>query len=254
MKPWMILTSVAVLLVAAGIWLVWPQSSEIEAPVEPEEEMATEEPEPPEPPPVVVPALKAPPKPSVPEPARDQTEVLRALEEAAKNRQAVKDWDRQLVLECRRLINDRKYEEAQQCLQLRLARNPEEPAAYLERGILHARMGKRIDAYWDYMKYLELAPDAHDAPRIRVIVEQYEEFASGQRVPQPSDYDYKGEGLRMAKRLYEEAYILKTSNSEEALRRLRLALNLLDDDEQTYRGKAERLIERIKSETEDVQK
>lgn len=37
MKPRMVLTTLTVLLVLAGIWLVWQQSPDVEAPSEPED-------------------------------------------------------------------------------------------------------------------------------------------------------------------------------------------------------------------------
>jgi regulator of sirC expression with transglutaminase-like and TPR domain len=171
-----VLVASALLLVALGIWLVWPQEQKIEIPAEAEEEEVAEEPEKP---PVAVPVHRAMPETAAPgtvepAPARDQTEMLRVMEEVADNRQALKDWDRKLLLECRKLINEKKFEEARQCLDLRLARNPDEPAIYLERGILHAHMGKLTEAYWDYTKFLELAPDSRDAPRIRAILEKME--------------------------------------------------------------------------------
>ena len=185
-KPLIALIAVALLLVAMGIWLVWPQEQEFEVSVQ-EAEAEAEEQETeaeallkePRPAPVAVPRRETAPADSEPTaaepaPAPDRAEMLRAMEEAADNRQALKDWDRKLLLECRKLINERKFEEAQQCLQLRLARNPDEPAIYLERGILHAHMRKYTEAYWDYMKFLELDPDSPDAPRIRAILDTME--------------------------------------------------------------------------------
>jgi tetratricopeptide (TPR) repeat protein len=178
MKSWIYIALPAVLLVALGIWLVWPQEQKIEVPPEAELEEVDVLVQP-EPPPVAAPARRTAVESSAPrtaEPPRapDRTEILRVMEEAADNRQALKDWDRQLLLKCRKLIRERKFEEAHQCIQLRQARNPEEPAIYLERGILHAHMGKLTEAYWDYTKFLELAPDSPDAPRIRAILDKME--------------------------------------------------------------------------------
>jgi len=185
-KPLIALIAVALLLVAMGIWLVWPQEQEIEgsaleAEAEQEEVAAEVEAvrEKSRPAPVAVPGHENAPSSAEPRvaetaPAPDRAEVLRTLEEAAESRQALKDWDRKLLLECRKLINERKFEEAHQCLQLRLARDPDEPAIYLERAILHAHLRKYTEAYWDYTKFLELAPDAPEAPRIRAILEKME--------------------------------------------------------------------------------
>ena len=181
MKPWMTLVALVLLMVATGIWMVCPQEQVTEGPAEIQEEK--EEPaEPksealpgnPRPTPVIDPKHETAPTIAEPASAPDRNEMLRAVEEAANNRQALKDWDRKLLLECRKLINEKKFEEAHQCLELRLARNPDEPAIYLERGILHAHMGKLTEAYWDYEKFLELAPDSRDAPRIRAILEKME--------------------------------------------------------------------------------
>jgi hypothetical protein len=247
MKSWMYITLPAVLLVLAGIWLVWTQSPDVEAPAEPEEEIAVEE----EAQPATAPARDVKPDLFEPEPALDQTEVLRALEEVAQNQQALEDWDQQLAQACKNLVKGKKYEAAQQCYHLRLARNPEDGQAFLERGILHARMGKRIESYWDYVKYLELKPDGTRAPQVRQIVEQYEAWASGTKVPERETIDYRQEIADLAKRLYEEAYVLKASNPETALKKLDQAkrlLRLVPKEYQAYMGKIERLIERIESE------
>ena len=232
----------AILLVALGIWLVWPQEQKIEAPAEVEEE-ALEEPEP-------APVREEIPKSPAPEPALKQKEVLRVLEEVAKNQQALEGWDKQLAEACKKLVRGKKYEAAQQCYRLRLARNPEDAGAYKERGILHARMGKRIESYWDYVKFLELDPNNVQAPQVRRIVEQYEEWASGTKAPERDGTDYREEIADLAKRLYEEAYVLKASSPETALKKLDQVLRLLEslpEEYQTYMGKAERLIKRIES-------
>jgi hypothetical protein len=247
MKSWVYITLPAVLLVLAGIWLVWTQSPDVEAPAEPEEEIAAEE----EAPPAAAPARDMKPDLFEPEPALDQTEVLRALEEVARNQQALEDWDQQLAQACKNLVKGKKYEAAQQCYHLRLARNPEDGQAFLERGILHARMGKRIESYWDYVKYLELEPDDIRAPQVRQIVELYEEWASGTKAPERETTDYRQEIVDLAKKLYEEAYVLKASSPETALKKLDQAtrlLRLVPKEYQAYMGKIERLIERIESE------
>lgn len=129
MRTWMVLTALTALLVLVGIWLVWSQSPDVETPTEPEEEIAAVE---------AVPApAKVPARPiskitSEPQSVLDQTEVLRVLEEVAKNQQALEDWDQQLAQACKSLIKSKKYEEAQQCYHLRLARNPDDADAYTE--------------------------------------------------------------------------------------------------------------------------
>lgn len=247
MKPWMILTALAALLVALGIWLVWPQEPEPEVQVKLDEEVFPEEPEPP---PVATPVRDAPAKPFIPEGSLDQEEVLRVLEEVAKNHKALEDWDKHLAETCKDLIRDKKYDEAQQCYHLRLARNPDDGKAYLERGILHARMGKRTESYWDYVKFLELTPDDVRAPQVRQIVAQYEEWASGMKAPEHEDSDHRQEIADLAKKLYEEAYIIKATSPETALKKLDQAtrlLNLVPEEYRAYMGKIERLIERIES-------
>jgi tetratricopeptide (TPR) repeat protein len=253
MRPWIYITIAAVLLVLAGIWLVWPQSPETAVPTEYEEEDTAAEVVPA---PAPAPASRRPDSKVSPPPekALDLTEVIRAREEVEKNQQALKDWDQKLAQACKNLVKSRKYEEAQQCYQLRLARNPEDAGAYMERGILHARMGKRTEAYWDYVKYLELDPDGPKAPQIRKIVEAYDQWASGGDAPARKDSDYREEIADVIKRLYEEAYIIKNSDPEAALRKLRLVLKVAERYAPTYQGKAERLIERIGSGLEDVQK
>jgi hypothetical protein len=246
MKPWMVFTGLAILLVAAGVWLLWPQA-EVETPTGAGEEVVPEEPEPP---PIAVPVREAIPQPSEPEPALDQAEVLRALEEVAKNQEALEDWDKQLAQACKLLFKNKQFEEAQYCFNLRLARNPDDGKAYLDRGILHARMGKHIEAYWDYVKHLELEPDGIRAPQVRKIVAQYEEWASGTKAPEREDSDYRQEIADLAKMLYEEAYVIKASSPETALKKLNQALRLLrlvPKEYQAYLGKIERLIERIES-------
>jgi len=247
MRAWMILTTIAVLLVAVGIWLVSSRSQEAEAPVEPGEGIAAEEKVPT---PETAPTRDLQPESPRPRTALDQTEVLRALEEVANNQQALEDWDQQLAQACKNLVKGKKYEAAQQCYHLRLARNPEDGQAYLERGILHARMAKRVESYWDYVKFLELEPDHSQAPQVRKIVGQYEEWASGMKNPIREETDYRQEIADLAKVLYEEAYVLKASNPEAALKKLdqiRRLLEHLPEEYQTYMGKAERLTERIES-------
>jgi hypothetical protein len=242
MKPWMILTTLAALLVAAGIWLVWPQP-EIETPAEAPEDVELEESQPP---PVAVPVREAIPKPPEPEPALDQKEVLRALEEVAKNQEALEDWDKQLAAACKNLVRDKKYEAAQYCFNLRLARNPEDGRAYLGRGILHARWGKRVESYWDYVKFLELEPNHIQAPQVRKIVQQYEEWASGDYKPS-SDTDYEDDVRSLAIYLYGAASYYKDNKPEEAKRKLRLILRLPAKYAQPYWDKAKQLLEQLES-------
>jgi hypothetical protein len=247
MKSWIYVSLPAVLLVMAGIWLVWPQGPDLESSAESEEEIAVEEAMPP---PAAAPAREVKPGPPQPNPALDQTEVLRALEEVAKNQQALEDWDQQLAQACKNLVRGKKYEAAQQCYHLRLARNPEDGQAYLERGILHARMGKRVESYWDYVKYLELKPDGVQAPQVRKIVEQYEEWAGGIKAPEREETDYRQEIADLAKRLYEEAYVIKAKSPEAALKKLNQAVRLLKvlpEEYQAYLGRVQRLVERIES-------
>ena len=247
MKPLMALIAVALFLVALGLWLVWPQKAAFESRAVSVEEEILEEPQPP---PVTAPASEVKPRSSEPEQVLDQREVLRVLEEVAKNEQALEDWDQRLALACKNLVKGKKYEAAQQCYQLRLARNPEDGQVYLERGILHARMAKRVESYWDYVKFLELEPDHSQAPQVRRIVGQYEEWASGVKNPKREETDYRQEIADLAKVLYEEAYVLKASNPEAALKKLdqiRRLLEHLPEEYQTYMGKAERLTKRIES-------
>jgi hypothetical protein len=256
-KSWIYVLLPAVLLVLAGIWLVWPQEAEVGVQTELTEEVVLEEPEPP---PDAVPAQDAKPKSAEKQPALDQEEVLRALEEVAKNQQALEDWDQQLAQACKNLVKGKKYQAAQQCYHLRLARNPDDGKAYLERGMLHARMGKRIESYWDYVKFLELEPNHIQAPQVRKLVEKYEEWAGGIKAPrregeelQEAD-DYRQEIADLAKRLYQEAYVIKASNPELALKKLNQATRLLKylpKEYHAYMGKIERLIERIESEQQE---
>ncbi len=255
MKNWMFLAALAVLLVLAGVWLVWSQSPDLDTPAESEEKTAAEEEVPT---PAMAPARDSIPEPPEPEQALDRSEVLRVLEEVAENQQALEDWDQQLANACKNLIRSRKYEAAQQCYHLRLARNPEDGQAYLERGILHARMGKRIESYWDYVKYLELEPDGMRAPQVRQIVQQYEEWASGLKAPEREGRHYRGttdyrqEIAELAKILYQEAYVIKDTDPQAALKKLDKVLRLLEslpEEHRTYLEKAERLIKRIESGT-----
>jgi tetratricopeptide (TPR) repeat protein len=252
-KPWMILIALVALLVAMGIWLVWTPGPDSEKPAEPEEKIAAEEEEPA---PVMAPVRDSIPEPPEPEQALDQREVLRVLEEVAKNERALEDWDQRLAQACKNLIRGKKYEAAQQCYHLRLARNPEDGKAYLERGILHARMGKRVESYWDYVKFLELEPDHIQAPQVRQIVSQYEEWASGMKAPEREGRHYRGttdyrqEIAELAKILYQEAYVIKDTNPQAALKKLDKVLRLLEslpEEYQTYLQKAERLKKRIES-------
>ena len=242
MKPWTILTALAVLLVATGIWLVWPQSPEPSALPEQDEGIDVLEAEKA---PIAAPTRDTKVDSPQPEPALDQTGVIRALEEVAKNREAMEDWDRQMAQACKNLVKDKKYEEAQQCYQLRLARNPQDALAYVERGSLNARMGRREEAYWDYQKYLELEPDGSRAPQIRKILEQYDDFAVDGKIPEVKRDDQRLEVVRMAKQLYQEAYAIQKSDPQEALRKLKIALKLLPEDEQVYRNRIDRLTKRI---------
>jgi hypothetical protein len=257
MKTWIFLAALAVLLVLAGFWLVWSQSPDIEVPAEPDEQVeqvggGTK------------PAAIAAPVPLArtgspgTEQALDRSEVLRVLEEVAENQQALKNWDQRLADACKNLVKSKKYEAARQCYHLRLARNPEDGQAYLERGILHARMGKRVESYWDYVKYLELEPDGVRAPQVRQIVEQYEEWAGGLKAPEREGRhhrgatDYRQEIAELAKILYQEAYVIKDTNPQAALEKLSLVLRLLEplpEEYRTYMEKAERLIKRIEAGT-----
>jgi tetratricopeptide (TPR) repeat protein len=232
----------AVFLVLAGLWLVWPQEPEAEAPLVLEDEAAPEESRPP---PAAAPVREAAPMPPVPRRAPDGTEVVAALEEVAKNREAAEEWDQQLSQACINLVREEKYEKAQQCYQLRLARDPNDAEAYIERGSLHARMGKREEAYWDYQKYLELAPNGSRAPQIKKILEQYDEFEMHGKVPEVKRDDQRLEVIGQAKRLYQEAYAMQKSDPEGARRKLESAMKLLPEDEQVYRKRIERLLIRI---------
>jgi tetratricopeptide (TPR) repeat protein len=249
----------AVLLVAAGIWMVWPQEPAVEAPVVPQEEAQPEEPHPR---PVAVPGRDAEPGSAKPERDRDrvppehreptmeptlqQTGVLRALEEVAKTREAADDWDRQLTQACRNLVGEEKFEEALECYHLRLARNPEDAEAYVERGTVRARMGKRADAYWDYQKYLELAPNGQRAPQIKRILDQYDDWAKDGKIPEVKRDDQRLEVIAMAKQLYQEAYTIQKSDPQEALRKLEIAMKLLPEDEQVYRARINRLMSKVR--------
>jgi hypothetical protein len=255
MKTWMFLAALAVLLVLAGVWLVWSQSPDLETPTGSEEKIATEGEEPT---PFTAAGRDSIPEPPKPEQALDRSEVLRVLEEVAENQQALQDWDQQLANACKSLVRGKKYQAAQQCYHLRLARNPEDGQAYLERGILHARMGKRVESYWDYVKYLELEPDGVRAPQVRQIVEQYEEWASGLKAPEHEGKhhrgttDYRQEIAELAKILYQEAYVIKDTNPGAALKKLDKVLRLLEslpEEYRTYMEKAQRLIKRIESGT-----
>jgi hypothetical protein len=254
MKPWMILTALAALLVAAGIWLVWPQSPDIAAPLEMAEEIDLAEDVKP-PPATPVPDEK--PGSPEPEPALDQKEVLRALEEVANNQQALEDWDKQLAAACKNLVRDKKYEAAQYCFNLRLARNPEDGRAYLGRGILHARWGKRVESYWDYVKFLELEPNHIQAPQVRMIVKKYEEWASGDyahtsgNTDKSSDTDYEDDVRSLAIYLYGAASYYKDNKPEEAKRKLRLILRLPAKYAQPYWDKAKLLLEQLESGSEE---
>jgi tetratricopeptide (TPR) repeat protein len=254
----MILIALALLLVAAGIWLVWPQAPDVEVPVVSQEEAQPEEPQPH---PIASPGRDDKPEPPGPERGRDrippvhreptmeptlqQTGVLRALEEVAKTREAADDWDRQLTQACRNLVGEEKFEEALECYHLRLARNPEDAQAYVERGTVRARMGKHADAYWDYQKYIELAPNGQRAPQIKRILDQYDDWAKDGKVPEVKRDDQRLEVIGMAKQLYQEAYALQKSDPEEALRKLEIAMQLLPDDEQVYRARIDRLRTKI---------
>jgi two-component SAPR family response regulator len=102
-------------------------------------------------------------------------------------------------------------------------------------------MGKHADAYWDYQKYIELAPNGQRAPQIKRILNQYDDWAKDGKVPEVKRDDQRLEVIGMAKQLYQEAYALQKSDPEEALRKLEIAMQLLPDDEQVYRTRIERL-------------
>jgi tetratricopeptide (TPR) repeat protein len=242
MKPWIILSVLAAMLVAMGIWLVWPEEREFEAPVVGQEEAL---PEATLPHPVAAPPRETAPVPPEPRRVPDGAEVVTALEEAAKNREAAEGWDQQLSQACKNLVMEEKFEEAQQCYQLRLARDPQDAEAYVERGSLQARMGKLEEAYWDYQKYLELAPNGRRAPQIKKILEQYDEFEINGKVPEVKRDDQRLEAVAKAKLLYQEAYTIQRSDPEEARRKLESALKLLPEDEEVYRNRINRLMIRI---------
>lgn len=239
MKPWMTLVALVLLMVATGIWMVCPQSPVAEMPAEQEQDIEVEKA------PAVTFSKDTETVSPRPEPAPGQTGVLRALEEAAENREAMEEWDGQLEQACKNLVIEEKYEEAQRCYQLRLARDPQDAEAYIERGSLHARMGRREEAYWDYQKYLELAPNGSRVPQIKKILEQYDEFEIHGKIPEVKRDDRRLEVIDQAKRLYQEAYAIQRSDPEGARRKLESAMKLLPEDEQVYRARIDRLLIRI---------
>ena len=89
------------------------------------------------------------------------------------------------------------------------------------------------------------------APQIRRILDQYDEWASDSKVPEVKRDDQRLEVVRMAKQLYQEAYVIQKSDPEEALRKLKIALKLLPEDEQIYRNRIDRLTKRIESGPEE---
>ncbi|MBN2495377.1 MAG: hypothetical protein JXR96_12350 [Deltaproteobacteria bacterium] len=206
----------------------------------------------PEPAPVGIAAPHAPPErpaesdmaPAGLDRALDPTEVMRVLEELAREKQALDAWDRQLLRACVGMFKQRQYAQAEECFILSLARKPDDADAYRRLGSTRAMQGKRVEAYWDYQKALEIDPDGPYAPALRQILDDYDTWASGTSPPEDRDREHRQRASSMARLLVENAQAMQKSDPQGALRKLRLASRLVSSDDPLAQ-EIERLISAI---------
>jgi len=95
-------------------------------------------------------------------------------------------WSENWSRKCVSLVREKRLDDALVCLNLLLAQNPEDAEAHLNLGIAHAMKGDRIEAYYQYQKYLELDPDGTRARIVEKILDQYDRYNSS---PPPEESD-----------------------------------------------------------------
>jgi len=73
-----------------------------------------------------------------------------------------------------RLILEDKFKEALSIMETLAKEHPDFPGAHRGMAICYARLGKADPAVRAYKRYIELAPSAPDANKVREIVQVYE--------------------------------------------------------------------------------
>ncbi|MEL7368480.1 MAG: tetratricopeptide repeat protein, partial [Myxococcota bacterium] len=74
----------------------------------------------------------------------------------------------------KRQLIEGKFESAEATLKQCLKLNPRQPACHRNLGVLFARQDQTTSAIRHYRRYIELQPDANDAPRVREILKKFE--------------------------------------------------------------------------------
>ncbi|MEM7678807.1 MAG: tetratricopeptide repeat protein, partial [Myxococcota bacterium] len=151
------------------------------APPPPETESPTPEPSPP--PSAPPPAAPPTPEPPITEPARPKAASPEAIaarrrrraEAVARQAQRRLQQVRRLVEQGKRLVIEGKFEEAEDTLKACLRMDPQQPACHRNLGVLYAKQDRTTSAIRHYRRYIELRPDAGDAPRVREILKKFED-------------------------------------------------------------------------------
>jgi len=140
---------------------------------------------------------------------------------------------------CKALERNRRLNRAVTCYQEILEKKPDSPEAHLRLGAVYAKTNRIEPAYREYRRFVELAPHHMMAPRVRLIMQRYEEYKETNIIqdahahpvdPPPSGPTAAAPAERndaKAKILYEQAYIDRNANPERARNLLRQALRLV---------------------------
>lgn len=77
---------------------------------------------------------------------------------------------------CKELERDHLLKKAEACYREVLEKKPGIPEAHLRLGAVYAKTNRIKPAYREYRRFVELAPLHMMAPRVRLIMQQYEEY------------------------------------------------------------------------------
>ena len=241
-----------------GLWAVG--ITEEEHPASPPT-AAAPAPPPEEPAPRIVAELIPPPAPSAPVPSHGEpTLEVTPPRQDAESRPVVTHYgdvprDREALrrqqMECVDFFKQQAFEKALECFKDVLAKDPSETRLHSQIGAVLAKLGRKEEAAWHYNQFVLLNPKHHQARAASEILEQWWSSdgvaweGSGAADQQPPATPESPEPLRRCRILYEEAYVIKNTQLEAAIAKLKEAQGLCAPFDTPYNQKIRKLLERL---------